>query len=167
MATICVMIETQKSRPRIIVADYDNPAHGEAIVTLLDAYACDLHGGGQPLTSSVRATLVEGLREHPGAFSLLAYVDDQAVGLANCFAGFSTFAARPLINLHDLAVLPSHRGRGVGKALLDAVSGRAKEQGCCKVTLEVRADNAIAQRLYRAAGFEHGQGQYLFWTKPL
>ena len=37
---------------------------------------------------------------------------DKPVGLATTFEGFSTFAAKPLINIHDIAVLPDYRGRG-------------------------------------------------------
>jgi len=67
----------------------------------------------------------------------------------------STFAARPLLNLHDLAVLPERRGLGVGRALLEAVEARARDLGCCKLTLEVRQDNARAQALYESFGFGH------------
>jgi ribosomal protein S18 acetylase RimI-like enzyme len=67
--------------------------------------------------------------------------------------GYSTFRARPLLNLHDLAVQPEARERGVGGALLAAVESHARALGCCKVTLEVREDNASARRLYERVGF--------------
>jgi ribosomal protein S18 acetylase RimI-like enzyme len=92
------------------------------------------------------------------------------VGLAVCFLGFSTFQARPLLNIHDLAVRPNHRGAGVGGALLGAVESEALRMGCCKVTLEVRTDNHTAQSLYRRAGFGPGTDPsfgYAFWTKTL
>ena len=59
---------------------------------------------------------------------------------------FSSFQAKPLINIHDLAVLPSHRGQGIGHRLIDAVAVRGRELGCCKMTLEVRPDNEPAWR---------------------
>ncbi len=77
----------------------------------------------------------------------------EALGVATCFRGWSTFAARPLLNVHDLAVLPAHRRRGVARALLAAVEEAARREGAAKVTLEVRPDNAPAQALYRACGF--------------
>ena len=46
---------------------------------------------------------------------------DNPVGAAVCFIGFSTFAAKPLINIHDFVVLPAARGKGVGRRLLEAV----------------------------------------------
>jgi ribosomal protein S18 acetylase RimI-like enzyme len=125
-------------------------------VALLDAYARDPMGGGAPLPADVRARLGGDLHERTArgaAVVLLARRGGEAVGVAVCFPGYSTFRARPLLNLHDLAVLPAARGRGVGEALLAGVAGRARALGCCKVTLEVREDNAPARRLYARAGF--------------
>src|SRR6185295_11111428 len=96
---------------------------------------------------------IPALREQPNALVLLAYKDARVVGIATCFLGFSTFAARPLLNVHDLAVLPDCRGRGVGRALLGAVDDAARERGCVKVTLEVQENNRRARRIYEAAGF--------------
>jgi len=78
---------------------------------------------------------------------------DRPVGAAICFIGFSTFAAKLLINIHDFVVLPASRGKGVGRRLLDAVEGKARELGCCKLTLEVMDNNHHALRMYQAAGF--------------
>jgi len=77
----------------------------------------------------------------------------EPLGVAVCFIGYSTFAARPLLNLHDLAVVPNARGAGVGRALLAAVEAQARARGCVKLTLEVREDNARARRLYQHVGF--------------
>jgi ribosomal protein S18 acetylase RimI-like enzyme len=134
-------------------ADLGNEAHAQALLAVLDSYAADEMGGGVPLEPEVRRRLIPALREQANAVVLLAFVDGTAVGLANCFYGFSTFAVRPLLNVHDLAVVPAFRGRGVGRALLAAVDDRARARGCAKVTLEVREDNAPARGLYRAHGF--------------
>ncbi|MBI3782591.1 MAG: GNAT family N-acetyltransferase [Deltaproteobacteria bacterium] len=110
-------------------------------------------GGGRSLASEARARLGAALQAHPTTRAFLAYDGRSPIGVAVCFLGFSTFAARPLLNVHDLAVLPEHRRRGVGRALLEHVAEAARGLGCCKITLEVRADNGPAQALYRAAGF--------------
>ena len=94
----------------IVEGDLSRPEHQKAIVALLDAYAADPMGNGAPLSGEVRRTIIPGLREHPTTIIFLAYQRDEAVGLAVCFRGFSTFNARPLINIHDLAVLPTCRG---------------------------------------------------------
>jgi ribosomal protein S18 acetylase RimI-like enzyme len=112
-------------------------------------------GGGRALPEEVRAALISGLQQHPTTVVLLAWHGDTPVGLAVCFVGFSTFLARPLLNIHDLAVLPAYRRQGVGRLLLERVAAKGQELGCCKLTLEVRADNHPAQRLYAAVGFDN------------
>jgi ribosomal protein S18 acetylase RimI-like enzyme len=158
--------------PRIVQADLDRPDHQSAVLAMISAYAEDAMGNGGPLPEDVLRNLIPGLREHPTTVILLAYMEDQAVGIATCFVGFSTFYARPLINVHDLAIRPEFRGRGIGRRLLDAVVDKAAQLGCCKVTLEVHEGNARAKQMYEAAGFAEGSarepgGRWLFYTKPL
>ena len=139
----------------IVPADLDRTEHVQGLLAILSAYAEDPMGSGRALPESVRAAVVPGLRAHPGAEILLAFREKRAVGLAVCFVGFSTFAARPVLNIHDLAVVPDARGRGVGRELLAAAQERASELGCCKLTLEVREDNDRARGLYKSFGFGH------------
>ena len=156
----------------IVDADLDDPRHQAAIVDLIDRYARDPMGGGQPLPDAVRRRLVPGLRAHPTALVVLAFAGETAVGVAVCFRGFSTFTALPLLNIHDLAVVPEFRRHGIGRSLLHHVEQRARALGCGKLTLEVRADNRVAQRLYYDAGFapqRHVDGRVQVWflDKPL
>jgi ribosomal protein S18 acetylase RimI-like enzyme len=135
------------------------------------AYALDVMGNGGPLSLDVLEELVPALRAHPTTIVFLAHVENAAVGIATCFLGFSTFAARPLINVHDLAVLPEYRGQGLRRALLRAVECVARERGCVKLTLEVQENNQRARRVYEAAGFAqtaYGKsGGSLFYSKGL
>lgn len=154
------------------VADLHCDADAKVLLTLLDAYAADPMGGGAPLDPAARERLPAALAAFPGAFSLLAYLEDMPVGLANCFTGFSTFAARPLVNIHDLVVLCAHRGKGIGRALMQAVEAEAAARGACKVTLEVLSGNETAKALYAVQGYrsyaldpEAGTAQ--FWEKKL
>ena len=155
-----------------VQADLDRPDHQAAVLSLIDAYSRDPMGDGAPLSADVRERLIPGLRQHPTTLVFLAHVGSVAVGVAVCFLGFSTFAAKPLINLHDVAILPTHRGRGIGRGLLAAVENRARELGCCKLTLEVLDKNDRALLTYTAAGFKRyslqpGAGEAIFLTKPL
>ena len=102
-------------------AEWQSPTDCSSVLKLIDAYALEPIEGGQPLPDFTRENLIAGLQSVSGAFVLLACIDSEAVGIAVCFRGFSTFAARPLINLHDLAVLPQFRRRGIGGRLLEAV----------------------------------------------
>jgi ribosomal protein S18 acetylase RimI-like enzyme len=133
--------------------DFGNAGDAEGFLSVLDSYARDEMGGGAPLEPAVRRRLLGALREQPSAVVLLALEDGLVTGIATCFFGFSTFAARPVLNVHDLAVLPGSRGKGIGRALLAAAEERALARGCAKLTLEVREDNTRARALYRECGF--------------
>lgn len=137
----------------VFIADYRNTAHAAALVDLLDAYASDPAGGGKPLEAAVRQRLPAELAARPQAFSVLAYEGSQPVGLVNCIEGFSTFAARPLVNVHDVVVLPSHRGKRVAQRMFALVEEEARRRGACKLTLEVLSGNAPALRAYEREGF--------------
>jgi len=132
----------------------DDPQDAHALLGLLDHYAQDPMGGGHPLGEHARAHLVAALRSVPGYHGGLALDGERAVGLVNCFTGFSTFAAQPLLNIHDLVVHADARGRGIGAALLDWARQRAQDLGCCKLTLEVLSGNTRARKVYEAAGYE-------------
>jgi ribosomal protein S18 acetylase RimI-like enzyme len=151
---------------RVRPADLSNAHDAESIVMLLNAYAIEPVGGGRPLTPDVRERLVRSLREIPRALVLLAFADDAAVGITVCFVGFSTFRARPLLNIHDLAVLPAYRRKGVAHALLQAAEDHARSLGCCRLTLEVLEQNSGAQALYRRFGFDDST-RTRFLVKPL
>lgn len=135
-------------------ANFADAGDAAAIVTVLDSYASDPVGGGGPLPREVRERLVPALRGHPTALVLLAFVGPTPVGIAVGFFGLSTFQARPLLNIHDLAVVAAYRGKGVGRALLREAEKRALARGCCKLTLEVQDANARARGLYASFGFE-------------
>ncbi|MEM9659958.1 MAG: GNAT family N-acetyltransferase [Planctomycetota bacterium] len=134
-------------------ADCGNAQDAAAILALLDSYASDIRGGGRPLSPAVREQVIPAIKAHPTACVFLAWREGEAVGLAICFRGLSTFRAKPLLNVHDLAVTPAHRGQGIGRALLAAAESHAKAIGCCKLTLEVLQDNQAALGLYRRFGF--------------
>jgi ribosomal protein S18 acetylase RimI-like enzyme len=135
------------------LADYAQPADAQALVMLLDAYASDPAGGGEPLSDFAKAHLVPSLAARSTAFSILALDGAQPVGLVNCIEGFSTFACQPLVNVHDVAVLASHRGRRIGEQMLALAEQIARQRGACKLTLEVLSGNQGARRLYERIGF--------------
>ncbi|HEX6734132.1 MAG TPA: GNAT family N-acetyltransferase [Azonexus sp.] len=149
-----------------------DPGHARAWLELLDHYARDPMGGGSGLSDYARRHLVARLQAQAGFHAALVFVDGAAVGLINCFAGFSTFAAKPLLNIHDIVVHADWRGRGIGQVLLGWAARRAGELGCCKLTLEVLANNDKALAAYARAGFapyvlDPAAGQALFLQKIL
>ena len=156
----------------VVQADYANPAHADALVLLLDAYAQDPMGGSHGLSDFAKANLVPSLAARPQAFSVLAFADDQPAGLVNCIEGFSTFACRPLVNVHDVAVLSAFRGQGIAEKMLALAETLAVKRGACKLTLEVLSGNIGAARLYERIGFaayqlDPAMGQARFMQKLL
>ncbi|MEP4077166.1 GNAT family N-acetyltransferase [Haloferula sp.] len=157
---------------QVHLADLSSEKDSKAIVQLLNVYATDLFGGGQPLVDYTRENLVEELRKRPTCHVLLASVDEEPAGLAICFEAFSTFLCRPILNIHDFAVAPEFRGRGISKDLLAKVEEQARRLGCCKITLEVLEHNEIARSVYAGFGFRSYEldpkmGRALFYEKKL
>ncbi len=157
---------------KIVPADLTKAEDQQIVVNLVHEYARDPMGNGRGLADSVRRELGPALARHPTTFVLVAYQGDKPIGVAVCFRGFSTFFARPVLNIHDLAVLPEYRGRGIGRALMEAVAKSAAEMDCCTVTLEVFEDNLPARRLYESLGYSHVSpsspaGGMLFFSRRL
>ena len=138
----------------VVRADYADAAHAAALIELLDHYARDPAGGGAPLSDHARAQLVPQLSARPFIFSVLAFEGTEAVGLVNAIEGFSTFACAPLVNIHDVVVRDTHRGRGIAARLFAEVEAIARERGACKLTLEVLSGNRAARTLYEKLGFD-------------
>lgn len=166
------MTMLDKSSIEIIKADLSVVSHGNAIVTLMDEYARDPMGGGKGLSNYAKTNLISNLREINTAHIIIAFIDRQPAGLVNCFEGFSTFACKRLLNIHDVIVSSNYRGNGISKLMLSAVEKMAIDLGCCKLTLEVLEGNHVAQKAYRSCGFDGFQldpemGKALFWEKKL
>jgi ribosomal protein S18 acetylase RimI-like enzyme len=76
------------------------------------------------------------------------------------------------MNIHDVIVEPGFRRRGVAQKLFERIEAISKEQGCCKLTLEVLERNSGAIDLYKKIGFEPYEldpkmGRAMFWQKEL
>jgi len=137
---------------------FGDAADCAALLKLMDVYASDPMGGGVHLASEVKERLCKDLSGNPAAISFIAWREGAeppiSIGLINCFLGYSTFKARPLLNIHDIVVLPEYRRQGIGQALLAAAEAEARERGCCKLTLEILSGNTRAMASYTRFGFE-------------
>lgn len=190
------------------LVDLSDDVAAASVIEVLNVYANDPMGGGEPLSDYARLNLIGELRKRSTAHVFLAYSsspspssssdyehsaqdsnsepEDESteevtstarrsrvpVGLAICFEGFSTFECRPLLNIHDLVVVPTARRKGVCSSLLFFLEAHARSLGCCKLTLEVLEGNHPARAAYSAMGFGSYQldpeaGVALFWQKKL
>jgi [ribosomal protein S18]-alanine N-acetyltransferase len=95
-----------------------------------------------------RQMLVGELGQQPASrYYLVAEQDGKIVAYAGLLA------AGGQGDVLTIAVATARWGQGIGSALLDRLLAEAERRGCTEVFLEVRADNARAQRLYRWRGF--------------
>ena len=150
-----------------VFCDYANEYHCESFALLIGQYMADPMGDSKPLTPMEQLRLVDGMSKHPAGFVLFAVLDEEIIGLVTCFINFSTFKARPYLNIHDVLVKKDYRGNGYGRLLLEKCVALASERKYCKVTLEVRSDNLPAQMLYKSMGFKDSNPTMYFLTKEL
>jgi ribosomal protein S18 acetylase RimI-like enzyme len=111
--------------------------------------------------------IISGLKKHKSFLGFFVLADEDFAGLANCNVNFSTFQAKPIINIHDFVVAPEFRKMGAGNFLLNAIIKHATLNGFCRVNLEIREDNLIAKSLYKKMGFSECVPRMLFWEKKV
>jgi len=147
--------------------DYTNEYHCKKFAELISHYMTDPMGGSEPLTPIEQLRLVDGMANHPSGFVLFVLHSDEIVGLVTCFINFSTFKVKKYLNIHDVIIQKEYRGIGIGRELIKKCIDIASERNYCKVTLEVRDDNAGAKLLYESFGFKDSEPVMHFWTKVL
>ncbi len=77
-----------------------------------------------------------------------AWLDGELVGIAHFFVHVATTSLLDFCYLEDLFTAPRARGRGVGRALINAVAAWAAERDCGRVYWHTHETNATARRLY-------------------
>jgi ribosomal protein S18 acetylase RimI-like enzyme len=152
---------------KIIQCNYSNLKHREAVIRLINAYILDDMGGGTLLSEQEQIKLIQGLKNHSKALVLLAETQGVFSGLLTAFENFSTFTARPMMNIHDVMVLKEYRKKGIGRSLMNVLIEEAGKRNCSRITLEVRKDNITAQNLYRDLGFCDTEPSMFYWRKYL
>ena len=151
----------------ILQVNLQNPLHCDQVVKLLNDYMNDPMGNNNPMPKGLAPQIISGLKQHSGFLGFFVLVGDQFAGLANCNINFSTFQAKPLINIHDFIVAPECRNIGAGSFLLRGIINYASQNGFCRVNLEVREDNLTAKSLYKKLGFSDCVPRMMFWERKL
>ena len=156
----------------IVQADLSLPQHAQAYLHLMSHYALDPMGGGQDLSNFAKQNLIPTLLKRNDVVIVLIFSDNKPAALLTAIEGFSTFACKPLLNVHDLVVHQDFRGQGLTALLFKKIEALAKLSDCCKITLEVLEGNTIAKKAYSKLGYadyvlDPKFGSAMFWTKPL
>jgi ribosomal protein S18 acetylase RimI-like enzyme len=146
------------------------PRREAADVARLLAGFRDYYGEDSPADEVIAAT-VERLFDDPATEYLLA--GEPPVGFAALRFRLSAWTGVEDAWLEDVFVTEEARGRGFGRALVEASIERARERGCARIQLDVNERNAGALELYRGLGFETGSprrwegGRDLYFTRWL
>lgn len=151
----------------IIQVDLQNPLHCDQVIKLLNDYMNDPMGNNNPMPKDLAPQIIYGLKQYSGFLGFFVMAGDQFAGLANCNINFSTFQAKPLINIHDFIVAPEYRNIGAGQFLLRGILNYASQNDYCRVNLEVREDNLTAKSLYKKMGFSDCVPRMMFWERKL
>ena len=138
------------SEATIRLADLGDDVDMAAITALTAAFKAE---DDEVLSWSDGLGLATQLRRR-AAFVLLAVRDTEIVGMLMAQRTLSSFWGREACNIHDLYLVESARGEGLGRRLMDACADHARALGCGRLTLEVNADNEAARSLYRSLGFD-------------
>ena len=99
-------------------------------------------------------TLADQLFRKKNAEVLFALENGKEVGFALFFHNFSTFLGRSGLYLEDLFVLPEHRGKGYGKAILQRLAAIARERDCGRMEWWCLDWNKPSIDFYRSLGAE-------------
>jgi GNAT superfamily N-acetyltransferase len=88
--------------------------------------------------------------------ALVAEADGVLIGLVHYLFHRSTTMIAPICYLQDLFTSAEARGRGVGRALIEAVYERARQAGSTRVYWQTHETNAVARRLYDQVSVRSG-----------
>ena len=135
-------------------------------IKILRAEDADLLGNiaagtfDDPLDSSATAAFLADDRHH-----LAVAIDDgQIVGFASAVHYVHPDKPRPELWINEVGVASTHQGHGVGKAILAALLGLARDLGCSEAWVLTNRKNAPAMRLYASVGGEEGPADDVLFT---
>ena len=151
----------------ILPVDLQNTVHCEQLIKLLNDYMNDPMGNLAPMEKGLAPRIISGLQGYGSYLGFFVLAGEKFAGLANCNQNFSTFKAKPLLNIHDFIVSPEFRAAGAGHFLMKGILDHASKMGFCRVNLEVREDNHGAKSLYQKLGFTECEPPMHFWEKIL
>ncbi len=96
---------------------------------------------------------------------VVAEVDGQVYGFANCVVHENTWETQAVCYLEDLFVTPSARGHGIGKALMEWLRNSMRAEGWARLYWVTRADNEPARKLYDQFTEADGFVRYVIRTR--
>jgi ribosomal protein S18 acetylase RimI-like enzyme len=130
------------------------PARRDDVPALLDMIGQLATHHGDKASTTADALLRDAFVNPPWIEILVAEAGTRLIGYTVlCPLYRAQFAQRGL-DMHHLFIAQDWRGKGVGRALVEAMLARARELGCDYVKVGTHPDNVAAQEFYRAYGFQ-------------
>lgn len=145
---------------KVVTADRNNVFHVIDFYQLMKDYSKHEMSGSESISSDILMQVLNYCFDIKNGIIFIAYralIDP--VGFVTCLYGYSTFAGKKTLNIHDIYVAENEASKGIGNILLDRVESHARSHDYCKITLEVRTDNEKAKKIFLRSGFENG-GQF-------
>jgi GNAT superfamily N-acetyltransferase len=121
---------------------------------------CDFYGADVPAAVTSR-TWKRILDPDSAVLCMVAEVEGQVYGFANCVVHENTWETQPVCYLEDLFVLPAARGHGIGKALIEWLRNAMRAEGWARLYWVTQHDNAAARRLYDQFAASDGFVRYV------
>ena len=122
------------------------------------------HGATALAEEVTRTTWARFFDDGEPVHALVAQASGRLLGLAHYLFHRSTIQVAPTCYLQDLFTLEDARGRGVGRALIEAVAARAKAEDAGRLYWHTHETNAVAMRLYDGVAERSG---FIVYRKPL
>ena len=142
--------------------DLTSKDDAETLIELLYAFSLEMADEDYP-AAMPEETLVENIQKTGNSHVYFLEIDENIIGIAVCFAGFSTFKNRALLNIHDFFIRQEFRKKGYGTRFLQLIEKEAKGDGFCRITLEVYASNTKALNVYSSCGFTGHTGDRMMY----
>jgi GNAT superfamily N-acetyltransferase len=157
------------SPDKIVISIYNNGEMVDlpTIMPLIKAAYMEEEGRNAVLPNRYEQQLREALQSQNNLRIIVASIKEKAVGLSFCFLHPEPAIGGRTLELQDLVVLPSWRGKGIGTRLMAETEAVAAREGCKKIILSVSVDNPIGQRLSRKLGYGHCHPPKYYMEKPL
>ena len=111
-----------------------------------------------------RSTWSRFFDEKEPVHALVAESGGRIVGITHYLFHRSTNQIANVCYLQDLFTVEDARGKGIGKALIEAVYGKARDAGCARVYWLTHETNAVARRLYEKVAERSG---FIVYRKEL
>lgn len=127
---------------------------------------CDFYGVS--LTDEVtRRTWARILDPDSAIMCIVAEVEGQVYGFAHCVVHENTWETQPVCYLEDLFVLPSARGRGIGRTLIEWLRNAMRAEGWARLYWMTNADNTQARGLYDSFAKVDGFVRYVVRARDI